>query len=349
MSRQLCLDTIWLRPTPRLAHTEYAGTHVSLLKHVTGLDPDDPAQAGECNRKFNELWDIDFGWGVHDGTANWGAGRVTDMGHAVYFEDARDLRQAHPSPFTEVEEVWEFDPVKEYGLPDFDELVRFYEGVHQAQLANSPELLVTGGYYKSIISGAIQSFGWDMLLLAAHDQAKFAKVLERFAAYTMHHVKAWAKTSVEVFMQHDDMVWTEGPFIHPDFYRSAIFPHFRDFWKVLKDAGRKILFTADGTFDMFIDDLVDCGADGFCFEPTNSLDMMASKYGRTHVLIGSKVDCRTMTFGTWDQVRREIDATLAIAKDCPGFIFCVGNHMPANIPIEMCDQYIGYLRANWAR
>ena len=135
----------------------------------------------------------------------------------------------------------------------------------------------------------------------------------------------------------------------PAFYRRVIFPRYRRLWKPLKDAGKKILFTADGTFDMFIDDLVDCGADGFCFEPTNSLDMMAGKYGKTHVLIGSKVDCRTMTFGTWDQVRREIDATLAIAKDCPGFIWCVGNHMPANIPIEMCDQYMEYLRANWAR
>jgi len=29
------------------------------------------------------------------------------------------------------------------------------------------------------------------------------------------------------------MVWTEGAFIHPDFYRGAIFPRYRELWDIL--------------------------------------------------------------------------------------------------------------------
>ena len=63
-----------------------------------------------------------------------------------------------------------------------------------------------GSYYKTVISGPIQSFGWEMLLMAASDESKFAKVLERFGEYTLHHNRAWAKTSIEVFIQHNDIV-----------------------------------------------------------------------------------------------------------------------------------------------
>jgi len=347
MSRQIFLDTVNLRPTPRLAHTEYV-CHNALIEKVTGLNPD--VHGAEATRRFYEAWGIDFIFGTYDGPIDWGAvGRVTDMGHAVYYEDGRDFRQPGPCPFESPEEVWEFDPVKEYGLPDFGELVKHYQDIFDANCAAWPEQYVTGGYYKSVVSGAIAAFGWEMLLTAAADHDKFARVLERFANYTMYHVKAWAETSAEVFIQHDDMVWSEGPFMHPDFYRRAIFPHFRAFWSVLKAKGKKVLFCSDGTFDMFIDDLIECGADGFIFEPSNDFDLFVRKCGRTHVIVGSKVDCRTLAFGTWEQVKAQMDATLALAKECAGLVWAVGNHFPANIPVEMAERYISYLQANWWR
>ena len=185
--------------------------------------------------------------------------------------------------------------------------------------------------------------------MGASDEDKFAKVLERFGDYTMHYVKAQAETPVEVFIQHDDMVWTEGPFMNPDFYRKAIFPIYKKLWDVLKKAGKKVLFCSDGTYDMFMDDIAACGADGFIFEPTNNLDYAVERFGKTHCIVGSKVDCRTMTFGQWKDVKMEIDDTLALAKKCPGFMFAVGNHIPANVSDEMCDLFINHLRANWKR
>ena len=337
MSRKLALDTVCLRPTPRLAHTEY-----SLDYHKEYI--------ATLGRPVNDAWDIDFIWRTDNGPIKWGEqGRATDMGHAAYAADGSDLHKAPPCPFLDPEEVYEFDPVREYGIPGHRELVNYYVARNQKAQAKHPNQLVPGGYYPTVISGAIAAFGWDMLLLAAADEEKFARVLERFGEYTRHYTMAQAETDIEVFIQHDDMVWTEGPFISPKFYRSAIFPLYKRMWAPLKKAGKKVLFCADGTFDMFMEDLAACGADGFIFEPTNNLDYVVERFGQTHCIVGSKVDCRTMTFGTWEQVKAEMDATFKLAKRCPGFMWAVGNHIPANVSDEMCAKYIAYLKANWKR
>jgi hypothetical protein len=50
-----------------------------------------------------------------------------------------------------------------------------------------------------------------------------------------------------------------------------------------------------------------------------------------------------------DEIQAEIDATLPLAKKCPGFVFAVGNHIPANIPVENGLFYFDYLKNNWVR
>ena len=333
--------------------------HTSLIRAITRTEPgaggmseraaDPNSLSADALRKFYDAWDYDFLFGTHDGFVDWAkAGRCTDMGHAVYAADGSDERVALGCPFNAPEEVWAFDPVREYGVTPFDELKAGYQRDYEARLKAYPNQVVTGGYYKTVISGALQSFGWDMLLTAAADEAKFARVLERFGEYTLHHARAWAETSIDAYIQHDDIVWSAGPFLPPAFYRSVIFPIYRELWKPLKAAGKKVLFCSDGTVDMFLEDIAACGADGFIFEPSNDLDKIVRALGGSHFLAASKVDCRTMALGTWQQVKAEIDATLALTRGLPGHMFAVGNHIPANVSDEMCGRYIDYLRSRWS-
>jgi uroporphyrinogen-III decarboxylase len=301
--------------------------------------------------RLHELWGIDFLWSTQDGLhTDWAAhGRSTDMGHAVYAADGSDQRQPVVSPFHTAEEVWAFDPAAEYGRPDFDEQVQAYEKMVQDARRELPDQLVTGGYYKTIVSGAIQAFGWDMLLLAAADRKKMERVFDRFFQFTLHHMQAWAKTSVEVIIQHDDFVWTEGAFMYPEIYRKVIIPRFAELWKPLRAAGKKVLFCSDGNFMEFAEDIVAAGADGLIFEPLNDFAFMAERFGQSSVLVGSCVDCRDLAFRPWQEVRPTMDRSLELARQCKGVIFAVGNHMPANIPPAMMDHFIEYLQANWER
>lgn len=347
MSYDIGMNTLRLESVERLAHTEYCSND-ALVRTVTGLDPRVDGTAAW--QRFYDDWQIDILWVTNDGPVPWEQrGRITDMGHAEFLEGGIDRRDSVSCPFHDAEEVLRFDAVEEYGLPDMEDLVRYYEtSFRQGQEAYGGQVY-PGGYYKTMVSGAIQTFGWEMLLLAAADRKKFDRVLESFYRLTLHHVQAWAKTSAQVFICHDDMVWTQGAFMHPDFYRSAIFPRYKRLWDVLHDAGKIVLFCSDGDWTRFVDDIAEAGADGFIFEPITSFDTVAERYGRTHVIMGSKVDCRTLTFGTPEVIRREIDDTLRVARTCAGFVFAIGNHLPSNVPVENARFYFDYLSTHWWR
>ncbi|HOL66183.1 MAG TPA: uroporphyrinogen decarboxylase family protein [bacterium] len=341
MAREVALDNIFLRQSCRWAHTEYSLMyHREYFSRRTGLAPQDPA----FSRAIYDVTECDFIFMTNDGLVDWSqTGRVTDMGHAVYARDGSDRRQPSASPFQAVEEVWSFDAVAEYGLPDFQEQVSAYEKLYQDYQRDYPGQLTTGGYYRTIVSGAIAAFGWEKLLEAAADVAKMEKVFDGFFRRTLFHMEAWAQTSAEVIIQHDDFVWSSGPFMNPDIYRKIIIPRYARLWKVLHDAGKKVLFCSDGTFTMFMEDLAQAGAHGFIFEPSNDFAWVVENFGASHCLVGSAVDCRDLTLGHREKVKSDIKRTFKLLTGCRGAIVAVGNHLPANIPETMLDEYFKLL------
>lgn len=347
MSQIVAMDNICLRPSARWAHTEYSlEYHKAYVAARTGRSPDD----AEFHRQAYDRFAFDFRWNTNDGMVDWWkAGRMTDMGHAAYAVDGSDQRAPSPCPFRRVEDVWEFDAVAEYGLPDPDRQVQDYEARVQRERARFPDQLTTGGYYRTIVSGAIAAFGWDMFLLAAAVPEKMERVFDGFFRRTRFHMDAWSRTSADVIIQHDDFVWTGGAFMHPRIYREMIIPRYAALWKLLHAAGKKVLFCSDGDFTEFTDDIAAAGADGFIFEPCVDFGRMADRYGQSHCLVGSCVDCRDLTLGKWEKVRAEIDATLECLARCRGAIVAVGNHLPANIPDDMLDRYFDYLIPRLAR
>jgi hypothetical protein len=348
MSRQLALDTLALKAVPRFARTEYSLEYQRVSPPGAAPHGEDPHAA---NRALYAHWDLDFLWTTNDGLrGDWAKlGRCTNMGHAEYAADGSDLHQATKSPFETPEEVWAFDAVTEYGLPAMADQVAAYEAWLQEKRTAYPDQLCPGGYYKSIVSGAIQAFGWDLLLEAAADYTRMEQVFDGFFRRTMFHMAAWAQTSAEAIIQHDDFVWTAGAFMPPDYYRAVIIPRYAELWKPLKRAGKKVLFCADGDFREFAADIVAAGADGLIFEPVMDFGEMTGKFGRTTVLVGSAVDCRDLTFGSWDTVRASLDRSLALARHCRGVILATGNHLPANIPAPMLEHYRAYLQAHRGR
>jgi len=337
MSYQLGIDALNLKPTSRVARTE-CNDNDEIIRHYTGRDPRVDPTAWHA---FNERIDMDFIFNTPDISPPWEQrGRITDMGHAEFVEGGTDFHLATESPFKDADEVLAFNAIDEYGLDDLDQLTAQFEDLYQRSLTDCPYMVVPGGYYRTIVSGAIAIFGWDRLLeAAAVDPQRFGKcVLGSIADFSVHVAKAWARTSAPYFLTHDDMVWTAGPFMNPKLYREYIFPRYAQIWKIIHDAGKRVLYCADGTYDMFVDDLIDAGADGFLFEPSNDLDKLIKRCGGTYVLMGG-ADCRTLTFGTRADIKREMTTIYDKIRDVPGFFFTTGNHLPANIPLENLIYY----------
>jgi uroporphyrinogen-III decarboxylase len=139
-------------------------------------------------------------------------------------------------------------------------------------------------------------------------------------------------------MVHDDIVWGNGPFLKTEWYNEYIFPNLKKLLSPLREAGKKIMFTSDGNFTMFADKIADCGVDGFIMEPGTDMAYIAEKYGKTHVFIGN-ADTRVLLRGSREDIYNEVKRCMDIGKNCPGFFMAVGNHIPANTPIENALYY----------
>ena len=341
MSYERGLKLVNLEPADRVGHTEYCD-HGPLMTQISGHNADSPdiTEAVAARRKFCRWAGYDLIWYNNDGPA-WGSiGRATSMGHAVYAEGGTDFSNNIQCPFKRPEEVLAFDAAEEYGLPDIGERSEYFAAEQQSFQADFPDMLVPGGYYKTLVSGCIEAFGWDMFLMGVGaDPERFGEyVLEGFYNLTLANIKAWAQTGIKAFICHDDMVWTNGAIFRPEWYRKYIFPRYKKLWEPLKEKGIKVLYCSDGTYTEFIDDIAQAGVDGFIFEPTTSLELIAERYGQSHVIIGN-ADCRILTFGGREEIEAEVKRCMDIGRRCPGYFMAVGNHIPPNIPMDNALYY----------
>ena len=332
-----------LRMTDRVPRTEYsiAEYHFPLIERVTGLsvtDTSTPAEKLAARRALREAWTFDLSWNTCIHAAEFGDCR-TKMGHASYSDSGGDYNSETSLLYENPEDALSFDPWERLGARDERKLTARFNEDYARQRAVLPDEAAMTGTYVTLMSGLIDLFGWETLLMAAGIDAEgFGEAANRYASWMQQYMNALAESDAPCVMIHDDIVWTEGPFLHPDWYRKYIFPNYKKYFAPLIEAGKKILYTSDGTFTQFIDDLAETGVHGFVMEPTTDMKYIAEKYGKTHVFIGN-ADTRILLMGGRDEIRAEVKRCMDIGKACPGFIMAVGNHIPANTPVESCLIY----------
>jgi hypothetical protein len=331
-----------LQMPPRVPRTEYsAHEHWPLVSAVTGIRlaaESPPALRSQASRAFIKGWKYDFWWSTLIARDEFGD-LCTDMGHAEYAAGGVDRRDTLFCPFKEPEEVLAFDPMAAYGRKDRAHLVRRFEGHYQRNCRALPDLVNMTGVYVTGISGLIDIFGWEMLLLAAGlDPRGFGEVANRYCRWIQQYFDALADSSVPVVMVHDDIVWTSGAIFRPDWYRTYVFANYRRLFAPLRDAGKKIVYTSDGNYTEFIDDIVGSGVHALVMEPTTDMAYVAEAYGGRIAFIGN-ADTRILLSGGRARIRGEVERCMTIGKKCPGFFLAVGNHIPANTPVENALYY----------
>jgi uroporphyrinogen-III decarboxylase len=195
------------------------------------------------------------------------------------------------------------------------------------------------GIYVTCMSGLIEIFGWDILLSAAGiNPTGFGEVTDRYVSWIQLYFDALGESEAPVVMVHDDIVWTSGAFLHPDWYRKYIFPNYKKLLLPLIEQGKKIIYTSDGTYTQFVDDIIGVGVHGLVMEPTTDMQYVADKYGKTHVFIGN-ADTRILLNGSREDIYAEVKRCMDIGKKYPGFFMAVGNHIPPNTPVENALYY----------
>lgn len=343
MSKENALAALNLEAPEKIPRTEYsAHGHWELVKTVTGINvsPESSEKVkSDASSAFVRAWDYGFMWNVWAHSSNCMNGYYTKMGHAKYASGGVDFSDVICCPFDDPEDVLAFRPSEFYKIPDKKTVLEQINADYRTLNTRFPDCVNMTGSYISCFSGLIEMFGWDMLLMAAGiDPTGFGDVVKDYGKFILKYFEMLAESEADVVMIHDDLCWTSGAVMAPSWYREYVFPIIKKEASVLREAGKKILFTSDGNFTEFIDDIADCGVHGFVLEPTTDMKYMAEKYGKTHVIVGN-ADTRFLLSGTKEDIEAEVRRCIDIGRDCPGFFMAVGNHIPSNTPVENALWY----------
>ena len=326
----------------KIPRTEYsAHFHWNLVNAVCGLNVHEGSTAEEqqqASSAFIQQWDYGFFWNILTDNKIFGD-KKTDMGHAVYKEGGSDFSLHMHQLFTNPEDVFNFDMDHEFGARDPKAITADYDDNFRRLCQLYPSCVNMTGIYVTCMSGLIDLMGWDTLLTAAGlDSHAFGCFINRYCRWISQYFESLARCSSPVVMIHDDIVWTGGPFLHPDFYRTYIFPNYKRLFRPLREAGKKILFTSDGDYTLFLPDIADCGVSGFVLEPITDLKLAVEYFGQTHVLVGN-VDTRVLLHGNRASIEQEVRRCMDLGRSCPGFFLAVGNHIPPNTPVDNALWY----------
>ena len=237
MSYQDGIAAIRLEMPDIIPRTEYsADMHWNLITAVTGLYVDEHSSGADRSKAvsaFVKVFFFLFIWNVLTGRQIFGDIR-TDMGHAVYAAHGTDFSTDIHELFEDPEDVFKFDLYEVFGTRDIDTLTREYDENYDAQCLRYPDCVNMTGIYVTCISGLIELLGWNTLLLAAGMNPKeFGAFILRYTNWIQQYFNALACSKAPVVMVHDDIVWTSGAFMHPDFYRQYVFSSYKKLFKPL--------------------------------------------------------------------------------------------------------------------
>ncbi len=342
MSYEAGMAAFNLEAPDLVPRTEYSvHAHWDLVKAVTGIavTPESPIQDQlRASAAFRKAWDYGYNWNVVIKMEDLDKCR-TKLGHANFAAGNVDFDDEVVCPFEDPEDAFDFMPMETYGQADHSAIVKRFNDDYNMKCSLNPDMVNSTGIYITLVSGLIEIFGWDIMLMALGiDAAEFGKVANRYADWVSHYFRALADSDVPVVTIHDDIVWTSGAFTNPAWYREFVFPNYKKLFAPLYEAGKKVIYTSDGNFTEFIDDIAATGVHGFVMEPTTDMDYIAEKYGKTHSFVGN-ADTRVLLSGTKEDIYAEVKRCMDSAKKCPGFFMAVGNHIPANTPVDNALWY----------
>lgn len=331
------LASIRLEESDRVAQVEFI-SHTGFVSKISGINP--LKQPEEALRRTYDALDLDMIWATWDPVHPWNA-----VGRESFESRTDSWSKAFPTTWRTVfnvktvEEVLEFNPLEEWRIPSQGELMELFRREHSAKQGFYRNQVVPGGKYQTCFMWLIMTFGLELTVKAAYrDPKRFEGLLNRFCQISMMEFKAWAETDIKVFISHDDICSTRGPFFPPKWLRRYVFPCYEKLWSMLKSRGIRVLFCSDGDVTPIVNDIARAGADGFILEECSDLGYVADKYGSDKAIVGG-IDIGVLTYGGMEDVVKEVKRCLGIAGACPGYFINVSGSIPDNVPMENLEVY----------
>ena len=93
----------------------------------------------------------------------------------------------------------------------------------------------------------------------------------------------------------------------------------------------------DGNVTAFADDVMACGARGIISEPFTDYKAIARRY--KDCFIAGEGDNRILMRNSPGEIRRMVESMVETGRMSGGYMMCIGNHIPFNVPPDAIRRY----------
>jgi len=278
---------------------------------------------------------------VGNHTVRWGDGQTATFLHGEqFFKTEEDVFSFSPLAHADmtgwkfVVENWDFTSTETIEK----RLRRSFPGEWGKPAPYEPSNV---SFYNTTFMWPLLTFGWEMFMKCCLDE-EFERIMDEFSEINRRVFSVFARLPVNFIICHDDIMTTRGPVCSPEWMNKYVFPRYEEFWGMLKAAGKEVIFMVDGCVDYYADDIFACGARGIISEPYTNYKAIARKH--KDAFLAGEGDNRILMRNDPAEIRRMVERMAETAQMSGGYMMCIGNHIPWNVPADAVKRYIGLSR-----
>jgi hypothetical protein len=241
-------------------------------------------------------------------------------------------------------------------LPDVDELQAGFDeerayadflAEFQAEQARCGEMLWCPADWHLIPKALwYHEFGYEaaLMALALHPE-EYGKAIRTSAEIGRQHAILRARAIREgihprAILTGEDLCAQDGPMVSPKFLRQEYWHRVEYALEPLLEVGAKIVWHCDGDYRPLLDDVLACGIGGLQgFQTECGMDLewirrLRTRAGDPLLIFGPLSVTTTMTHGTADDVRAQVQRAMELARDHVSLVVFTSNTLTPDIPLE---------------
>ncbi len=266
----------------------------------------------------------------------WGASVTSHWDWGEHFGTREDVLAFSPL------EQGDFTDIPVVESQDYSSEERLYERYRSRFPAEAGDRAPEGStamvsFYNTMFMWPLLTFGWELFLETCLDPG-FARIMDEFAEINRRVFRSFARLPVNFVLCHDDIVNSRGLVCSPEWMNRYIYPHYEEFWGMLRAAGKEVLFMTDGRADPIADDVMACGARGIITEPYTDFKEIARRH--ENCFLAGEGDNRVLMSGDPTAIENMVRSMVDTVRMTGGYMMCIGNHIPWNVPPPAVKRYL---------
>jgi len=166
-------------------------------------------------------------------------------------------------------------------------------------------------------------------------QGPILKLWDKLELFFKEIIKRFSEIDVKIIGLLDDLVYSDGPFVNPKYYKKYLYPHYKNIINEAHKRDMKIFLHIDGKLDMIIDDIIKLGFDGLqsIQDKVNDFRLIKMRYGNKICLMGG-ISSKNLEIATPYDIFLETKRKVLIGKIDGGYIAGSDNMIHDGVKIE---------------